>query len=428
MWRRLTRASESLSVKRYGSLIRFTSSSVFLQGVRVACNLAVLAWVEPKAIGLWQSLVLIETYSTILQGGVLNGLNRELPFSFGRGDKAAAEVLAGTAERCAVIGVSCCLLLVLGVPGLGKADNVSWGLLIVLVSSAAGIYRNYLGATYRAAGSFDTLARIQIAEALLAVLSLPLVLGFGYWGLAGRYAILRLAGVTLNYILRPLRTVGDFDWQSLGILLKSGIPVFVFGYLIGVAGTFPRLVLLDYGGVQWVGVFAPAAAVIGGLRTVPVALSRFVYPQMSFRLGQTNDRSVLWPIAWKTAIFSLFFAVPVIVVLLAFIPVAIRYAFPEYSDSVPAIRWALVAGGFMGCSVALNALNSLRAWGPMGVYVAARLTLLYALPTCGAEVFSSLEGVALGMACAEALLFVIGLGAIRIATKEQRSGREVVRS
>ena len=395
-----------------GTLIRFSTSSVFLQAVTMACNIALLRWLTPEAIGFWQTLMLIGTYSAFIQAGALNGLNRELPFAIGQRDSDQVAVLAGTARRVALFGSALCLLAIPATYLVSPTPRFWVGASLVLVGTAAGIYRMYLSATYRAAEAFETLAKIQYAEAIAAIFSLVLVLQFSYWGLASRYALLALLGAAINHRFRPLRRVGKFRMAALGRLLATGIPIFAFGYASQVANTFPRLVLLREGGVFWVGVFAPAAAMMGALEALPSSIAMYVYPQMTHRLGRTGDPKSLWPLALKTTLGLFLVLVPILGVLYVASPRAIAVFFPAYIDSVPAVRWTLIAGLFSGASISVNALNSLKAWRAMGTFTVAKMILLCLLPVAGVHVFQSIEGVALGIAGAHAVMFVLGLALV----------------
>ena len=68
-----------------GTATRFSSSVILLQCATIGCNLVILRWLPPAEIGLWQSLLLIGVYAGILDGGVISGLDRELPSLLAKG-------------------------------------------------------------------------------------------------------------------------------------------------------------------------------------------------------------------------------------------------------------------------------------------------------------------------------------------------------
>ena len=73
--------------ERYGhhsTLLRFSTASVIYSMATMLTGLVIYRWVEPADYGLWLSVLMIQVYASIIQGGVLNGLNRELPFNLAR--------------------------------------------------------------------------------------------------------------------------------------------------------------------------------------------------------------------------------------------------------------------------------------------------------------------------------------------------------
>lgn len=401
------------------TFLRYAGTSVVLQAVSLGSGVVVLRWLAPADLGMWQALLLIGTYSTIVQGGVINGLNRELPFAMGSGSGETAATIAGTARQVALVGALLCLACI-PLAGFIAEGGRGWGgASFVLIAAAGGIYRNYLGATYRSTAAFDSLGRIQLFEAAAAVVTLPLVMWFGYWGLGSRHALLSVFGVSLMHRRRPLPSVGAFRWNALRTLLQTGVPLFAFAYLVGVAGTFPKLVLLSEGGTLWVGLFAPAAAMATAMMAIPDALSRFIYPRMSFKLGETGDPRALWPIAVKSTVGVILASIPIVGVLWFAVGPMIEVWFPAYAASVPSLRWTLVAGLFHAASASMNALNSVKAWPAIACYAAVSLAGLYLLPAVGVRLSGTLEGVAAGWAAAEALRFGVGMTLVWVVTARQ---------
>jgi O-antigen/teichoic acid export membrane protein len=404
-------------IRGQATLGRYAGASIALQVANAACGFIILRWLTPETMGLWQAFVLFGTYAHFLQGGVIHGLNRELPFVTGKGDTAAILEYAGTAQVVALAVAGLFLTFVPAAWLFVSTDSERWAATAVLIGIGAHVVRLFLGATYRAAQAFESLARIVMVEAVAAVLTLPLVLYLGLAGLAIRHVTVALLGLVMNYRFRPIRQVGPFRWTRLGTLVATGLPIFAFGYLSDVARSLPRLVLLHLGGVLWLGLFAPASAVVGALTMIPGALGTYVYPQMTHRFGKTGDRSSLWPMARATALWPLVIGVPVAGLLVVLMPWVIDQFAPAYRASIPATQWIVGAGAFMGASVAVNALASLKAYRFMAAFVLCRFVLLGLFPWLGSRVLGGVTGVAAGMTAAYALDFVVVLAITRAATR-----------
>jgi len=383
------------------------------------CNIAILWWLPPEEIGLWQSLLLIGMYTTILEGGALSGLDRELPFSVGRKELKRSSEMAGTAQTVALVASFVCVVSIPIVFLVSSHADERLGASAVLVGAATLIYRRYLGATYKAAQKFDRLADFQVVEAILAVVTLPLVGKWGFSGLAVRYAGSALFVTALTNHFRPMRSVGRFSWDCLKELAVVGVPLYVSTYIKGVARSLPRLVMLFAGGIHWVGLFAPASALLTGFSMLPGSLAVYFYPRMSHRLGETGDPRSLWPTVVRVTLLNLVVAVPSVAGAFLLLPAMIRRFFPDYVASIPSVVIISFAAFFVSSGITGNALHSLKAWKWIFITGFARLALFGGLPFLGAKVFGTLEGITAGVTVAFAGEFVVTLLAVHVATRQQ---------
>jgi O-antigen/teichoic acid export membrane protein len=382
----------------------------------MVAGFVILRWIDPERMGLWQSLLLVQTYSAFAQLGVFNGLNRELPFRLGKGDTQATE-LVSTGQGFSWILTALLLLGALISVFISDDPNVRYVLPAAFIAAAASMYMQFLGTTYRAGRVFRKLAVINVIDSGLIVATLPIVYFLGYPGLPIRHVALALVATATRHIWRPFRVPTRLNLRHLGTLLQVGVPLFAFGYMVVVANSFPTVVLLTQGGAEMVGLFSPAAAMMSLMIIVPQAIAYYVYPQMSFRLGETGDPRTLWPMAWKASLGFMAFGVPLLLVAVICVPPLIKAFLPEYVASIDAVLWTLLAGLFIGASISTNALNSLKAWRWVAPYTLSRLALSFFLPLAFFYAFANhVEGVAFGYAIAQMLCFVIALGCVHRAT------------
>jgi O-antigen/teichoic acid export membrane protein len=408
----------------HGTLARFAGATTFQSVVTMLAGFAVLRWVSPDDLGLWQSFLLIESYSLLVQVGVFNGLNRELPFQLGANNATDAMRLAATSQTVAAFGSGLLAIGTLIAVFSGAEPRTTCGVAAVFFASACGVYQNYLTVTYRADRAFETLARLNLLDGILGVVSLPLVFYLGYVGLALRYALMKGISVTLNHLFRPMRPGWGLSWRTLVSLLRIGVPLYTSGYLLGVSVTFPKVILLSEHGPRVVGLFAPAGAMMAVMQILPGALGQFVYPRMSFALGRTNDPASLWPIVWKTTAGTFAISIPVAIVGMWLAPWFISGFFPKYTDCIPAIRWTIATGVLLGSTIGVNALYSLKAWRPIVVYTAVRVCAAFVFPYLMIRTTRPLEGIALGYFIGESLSFVVGAACVYWAIFQRSRRRD----
>jgi O-antigen/teichoic acid export membrane protein len=376
-------------------------------------------WVPPAAMGVWHTLLLANSYLTVVRLGLINGMGRELPFALGRGDLGLAQRIAGT---CLAYNLACSLLA--GAAGLAAWAwlwplGPAWRIALPAMAlvSACNLHLTYLQATFRSDSEFARLSQIQWLQAAVGATLPVLVFTLGFGGLC-LHAALQAAIVTaVAHRLRPLRVGPRFDWSLTRQLLATGLPLFVAGYLQTLAAGFDRVILLRRGGVEAVGYFAPALAVIAAMGIVPGAITTYVYPRMSYALGQGHENGALRRMALLAGGASVLAGLPAAAAGWLAAPGLIERFFPQYLPSIPAVRWSLAAGLLWSLTPVVQVLGSLKAWRSLGLYVGLLLAMRWTLPWLLSRSHEPLEGVARGNTWAAAITGAAGLLLVYRATR-----------
>lgn len=381
-------------------------------------------WIDPVSMGVWHTLMLLSSYLAIARLGVINGMGRELPFALGRGDlenarRTAATALAFNTAGSALVGLTFVLLM-----GVFWSAGPAWRLALPAVAlvTVNGFYFSYLQATFRSDSDFSRLTRVNRVQAGIALLLPVMVYAFGFTGLCGHAVLQSLLVTAYAHAVRPLRVRPHFERARAWQLLATGMPLFVASYLQTLAVGFDRVILLHRAGVEAVGYYAPALAVLSAMGIVPGAVTMYVYPRMSYALGQGKTGAEVRGLALKAAGLSLAATLPVAIAGWLAAPPAIVHFFPQYVASIPAVRWSVVAGLLGSVSPAAAALGSLKAWTSLSVYVGFLLVVRWAGPWLLSGVYGPLEGVARGNAIATALAAALCLVLVVRATRARPSG------
>jgi len=397
----------------------YTASSLAKSLAQFLVGFFVVRLILPEELGVWNSISLASTYAIFLQGGIINGLNRELPYQLGTGRAQRAEAYAGTAQSYTAAG--CFLGLILGGISLivfrGKGFSTSLAIVAVTLMTGFTFYQNYLMVTFRSKSSFNDLARIQFLAALLMVLTIPMLYLWRYNGMLLRIILVTAGGVWLLHRVRPIRVNLIWDWDAFKNLMLTGLPIFILAYIESTAGTVDRLVLLKSGGVEQVGYYSLALYMMQSISIIPLSLTSYVYPRMSYSFGKTGDPMVLWNKAWKATLAVFGIMAPLTVAGWFAIPVAVPMLFPKYVPGIFPAQITLVGAFFYGAVITVIPLWSMKAWKYMIAYQLSGSALRVAGPYIGAKLFSSpLTGVAYGMFCVYVVNFGVGLGLTYVAT------------
>jgi O-antigen/teichoic acid export membrane protein len=412
------RATGRLGEKR--TFLTFTAAVAAVNVASLAANGLAFRWVDPFSMGVWHTLLLLANYLAVFRLGLVNGMGRELPFALGAGERERAERIASTSQAAcaaggALVALTFAVLLVLRWDA-GGTWRIALGSMTVFAT--ATFYLTYLQATFRSDADFERLARVHWVQAALVALLPVSVYLFGFTGLCVHTALQALGVTALAHAWRPLRVGWRFEPRLARELVAIGLPLFVAGYLQTLASGFDRVILLRRAGIEAVGYYAPAMAVVAAMAIVPGAVATYVYPRMSYALGQGRPPAEMRRTALGAAGVSLAVGLPVAAAGWVAAPPFIAQFFPRYVASIPAVRWSLLAGLLWSVSPASHVLSSLKAWSSLAACVGAALVARWAFPWWLSDVWPPLEGVAMGNVVAAALTGALSLALVLRATAQ----------
>ena len=384
--------------------------------------------INPEDRGLWDLARTILPFAMALLLGINNGLSRDLPYCFGKADIKTANQLAGTAQF--YILMACLLVFLSGVGSLLYLRDLDSKTLFTLASVTGLVivsyYTNYLIVTFRSAKSFNDFSKIKIFEAILTVLTIPMIVYWGYGGLVTRTLILAVAVVICMHCLRPVRVPLAWDKQSLMVLMRTGAPIFVFDYLISNVSNCDKWVLNHFGGLEIVGTFALATMSREAISKVPDALGEYIYPRMSHSYGQFHEPIRLWKMAIKSSLMVVVFMIPAVVIGWFLLPPFVSHFFPKYTEGISAAQLILVSSIFSGATIGKLAIWSLKDWKIMAWYQILYCVFLLAGPILGGWCgknwgVSPLIGVSVGILISQASWIPVAGYLVYVATHKPSS-------
>ena len=406
----------------------FTSASVLVSLGSMLAGVFTMRWISPEDLGLWNSVRMALVYAVFVLAGVNNGLSRELPYFFGRGDDQTARKLAGTTLSY-LLGAG--LLVLLGgavslIVFQQRGAKLAVAIAAVTVLILFSFYSNYLIVTFRSARSFNDFSKIKIVEALLTVGTIPLVYFLGYGGLLTRTLVLAGVVLALMHWLRPVQVSPQWDGKSFRLLLKTGVPIFALDYLATSASTCDRLVLLHFGGVKIVGYYALALMAREAIGIVPGALSEYIYPRMSHDYGQHHDPRRLWRMAIKSSLLVVAFMIPAVIAGWFIMPPLVTKLFPKYAEAVASAQWMLVGSIFGGATLGKMVIWSLKDLTLMTWYQVLSSVFWIFGPILGGLLGkNTLVGVSLGMMFAQMAWLPVAIYLVYRATHRPAVGKPV---
>ena len=361
------------------SLVRltavFASGNLLATALRLVSGVLVSRVVDPSVLGLFNGIGLVQGYAPFLQGGVANGLNRELPYRIGKGEEEKVQDLASASQAWILIVGVIAVIGLLGVAGWhgfhGRFElALGWASFTVPVFGIL-FGEFYLRVLYVTHGRFHRLSFITVATAAVGVATVALVWWLGFEGLCLRGFLLGAVMLALLWQWRPLVVRPRWRWPDFKLLVFTGMPIFLVGQLGAWWPVLNSTMVLGHAGTRGLGLFAIANMAGPTVAMLPRALSQVVYPRMSEQYGRTGRiRDLTQLVAVPTFITFGFTLLAVLVAWFATPPV-VALILPEYVEGTSAAQWSVAATLVLALTPVNNVFNVAKK---QGRYASAMVT------------------------------------------------------
>lgn len=392
--------------------IYFTGSSLFTIFVNIISGFLVLRWVGPEEMGIWQALLIINTYALFGNLGITTGLAREFPYLLGKGEESNALSLASTTKAYSIF----CSLITLVITFMGIIYLYLVGNDLIFIVSFAAIllmlsinfYRDYILTLFRTNEAFHELSKVNLFLGISSVLLLPIIFYFHYIGYVLYNVITTFFSFSILFWILPVKVVNKFEWTNFILLLKTGFPLFIMSYLYGISKSFVKFAILHFGGISLLGLFAPVFAIRMGINVLPKIISQYLYPKFTFKLGATNNPSILWKPVRNISFILLISFLIIIIPIYYYMPFFLNTFFPKYVESLFACRMALLSGVIFGSFIGVFTLNSVKGYKERFIITISYLIISAVFPFVLPLIINdNVAGIAWAILLIDSLYFVI---------------------
>ncbi len=407
--------------KIYKTPILYTGGAMTQSIIQLLIGFVIARFIPPEDLGLWTTLNIGVTYVSLLQAGLISGLNRELPFSYGRGNTIEAKKLASTVQSITLVtsiiillAGSLCLLFY-------QFENVKikYGVIAITIHIVSLFFQNYFTSTYRSNNSFISLSKIQVINAIVNLLSVVLIIYLAYYGLIIKSVIVSVLFTIHLFIARPIKVRFKIDKSSLIKILKTGLPIWGLSYVESFASTFDKILLLKYSDLSSVGLYSFAYYGYSLFLVLSVTIAKYISPRMSYKYGQNSDKKLLWVYFKKVTLFMSISQLILGIIALIVLPNFSFKFFPQYKDSIQAMLILICAGMLKGSIIGVNVLVSIKAFKYLSLYQVSYSILLFISPLIGIYLFENpIIGVSFGLLFANILNYMSGFYLTYIATNK----------
>jgi O-antigen/teichoic acid export membrane protein len=327
-------------------LLSYASSQVVGNILRMIAGFLTVRLVAPEVFGTFSGKGIFLGYLSLAHIGVLNGLNRELPVEQGRGNIEKVKELAGVGYWVSMlIGIPSALFLIaLGFNSLFQSDTQEAIIYFTYATSAFLLLltKFYLPVLYRTNQDFTLLTKITIYTSIINILSVAFV----WWqenllGLCIRLVLLNLVEFGFLYFFRPVRVSPKWSLNGIKQLLKTGVPIFVVGYIGPLWDTVKNSIIFSLGGGIQFGYFALSNVVSGAVGMIPLSFSQIIYPKMAIAFGKGEEMKANIKATYKPML--LLFGISCFIAIVSFVLLEpmVKIFLPKYIEGVDTALWTL---------------------------------------------------------------------------------------
>ena len=344
-----------------------------------------LRWLEPKEIGMWQAIAIIQAYLPFAQLGIQSGLNRDLPVLLGSSETEKASKLIATAKAYAFLlsflFIVFTIVAVIVLYIIREPVSLIAGIATIGIMAASFSYQNHLSVTFRSAKSFDKLAVVNFIYCFFSLGFLYFIYKYHYHGILIYYILSNISLACLTHYARPFKTiVPKLRLADFIHLFRTGLIMMSFNQIRSISLSLPKLIILKLKGISALGLYSPALAVNSMFSVLPFALAQFFHPQMGFKYGRNGNARQLWKPTQQLFWFIILSGIPIAVILWFSAPMLLNSFFPKYIDSLWPMRIMSVAFIFSSSYTTHGVLYSIKAYKFAYFYSATELIGYFLFP------------------------------------------------
>lgn len=381
-------------------LLFYSVSNITYQLFFAACEIILLRFINPELIGVWQFIVLIQSYAYVSRLGVLSAINREYPFYLGKEEHTKAEDIYGTGYSYSWVNGALLLVffLILGFVWNDRAIEwrwASWAMgIIVLLEMTSTYYES----TLRSINKFQLLAKFQLFLIPILALSLLLPWKLDFLGLCLRatlIAIVRIAYLHL-LVIKAHHITLTFDRKTLEKLLGIGWKMWLWGYLKNINKSIPKLIIASLETTLVLGLFTP----INWMKTIfynfATSIGAYIYPNLSYQYAKQNLK--VGANTLRITVFTALFSIPFVIVGVLLIPIMVKLLLPQYITVILPMQIALISSIFEIFMISNMAFATKKAWKLMYVHILVTILIRFiGIFTCYQLFEDKLLGIAYGL-------------------------------
>lgn len=388
-------------------------STIIAQIVSFFSDIWIRKIIGPEQYGFWLTVSLILVYGQLSHLGVINAVNRDIPFYHGKNDFENVERLKNVAIG-SIITFPVIVSVLLSISAYLLGLILKWDTKLIYGSIGASIILlvqmlcNYAEVLYKTEEDFKSLSKINLVRILSkALLTAIFTIYIGFYGLfLGLGTSLLIELYLARRIFKGVKIVADF--YKAFQLAKVGFPILLVGTAWNLITSLDRVIISFLLSPMQLGYYSIALITYSTLMMITQVVNQVIYPKFPYLYGKTNSEQKLKELVEK---LNMLFA-PVISIAVGliyiFLPLLVKLILPEYVPGIVAAQ-ILVLGVYPITLVGMAGLlfNTLSKQGIILKSLALTAMLNIILSILMIKLNYGIEGVAVGTSIAYLLYMLV---------------------
>lgn len=395
------------NILTFGSATLLSSVLAFVLGV-VSRNI-----LGPEQYGYWVSLSMAFTFIPLLQLGVLNAMNREIPYYAARNlIEEANQIRQKTFSYLITFPSFIMLLLLLYSIFIYNSDIASEYKIGFIFISFMGILlflSIYVEMYYKSIQDFKSASKLVAVKGIVqSVLSIIFIFLFGFSGLfLGMLAALVIEIIIGRKAFKEMEFIVDFQFRSYIPLIKTGFPILMVGLIWSILIAIDKIILTFMMGPSDLGNYSVALLVFSTMMLLPQVIAQVYYPKIVTMVSKEEYPQIKQSYK-RVNQFLLVISISIVTVGMFILPTLIRLLMPEYEAGIVSAQILLV--GIIPLTLVNFAANYFNATYNQWLYIKILVVCIVVnilVSTTLLIVYPDISMVAIGTSITFLLYFIL---------------------
>lgn len=317
-----------------------SASTVIASAISFLFSVISRRYLSPLEYGTYSTCLLLQTYISYGQLGVLNSYNRDYPQLIGAEEKGKSNMLKNTAftfSSSIYFFIDIAVILIFSF--LYYIRRISLEYCVGYILSAVLVLLNNISDfgmnTIRMEGGYNYTAFVNVFRVVIAA-SVGFV-GIKYWGYFGIYVMpLTMAGISIClYFRRAFKCLKiKINTKVLKNSLLTGAPLMINNLIWTIVASVDKFVILGFMSTELLGIYSIAQLGFSITVLIPQSIAQVFYIKISTVYGKRKDENELIRLCNDYTMINSLCTSIICVLGYYLLPIFVDIVMPKYTNGI----------------------------------------------------------------------------------------------